>query len=1146
MRRSFALLGAINMLGATIALSSCSPNDSSTTTRPSTEPSQPSSSEVSSSDVRSTADALVAETKKQFQLAQVAALPQVRALAKKNPELDRALSERDVLKPSLATKFTRMGAGVITPAFSDAVKARYAGPVNVSYSARANGAFHLEDAKSKMAVDVAMRGAKASSLAEIGSGYLVYRGGHESGGNVIHRATPEGTEDFITVPSPEARSISYDLTLTHGVAGLRLVANNLEMLDADGTPRLRVAPPYLVDARGKTADLSLSVSGCAYDTSLAGPWHRPVTAPNATQCIVTVTIDAIDGLSFPVIVDPSWSSTTSMPTGAGNVGRMGHIAEKIGNSQILIAGGTRNGTTITNTALIFDASTTPPSWAATGSMITARYRAQSAKTGSTVVVASGSIDLNTLQTTATADVYVISGAGAGTWSLSAGSNLNTSRTGAVAIPFDDGKVLFAGGANVSNLGAQTFLKSVEIYDPADQSFSTNGAWDMSSVRVFHAASRLSDRVVLVTGGTADGTTSLSTTESFDEIGLAWTSRTAMAEGHMKHAQVTLPNGKVLAIGGDSTVGMITASSKTVELYDPTNGVNGTWVREADLAAARTNHLARVLTNGSVIVAGGSSDNSPLSSSEMFDPTIGLTGAWSNGGNASIARAGAFTMTGPLVDGTVLMIGGDDGMFTPQPNVDTFSFGLSNGAACTSNGQCTNGICVDGVCCNTLCGGGVPNDCQACSVAAGGSVDGICSNIAAQANHVCNPGGDLCEADAVCPGGTSVCPARLPKPNGAVCRPVAGDCDVAETCDGTATTCPADTFQNNATVCRPAAGDCDVAESCTGTSAECPVDAFKAPSVECRASAGACDVAEHCTGSTAMCPSDAKSTAVCRASAGACDVAESCDGIGDECPPDVKSTGVCRPEAGPCDVAEFCDGVANECPVDNFAVAASVCHTSMSSCDMTVTCSGAGAACPSSTAPDNTVCEDTGTCQAGTCVFPTPPPPPPPPSSDAGAAPSDAGSPDPDAGAVTDAGSPSPEDAGSPSSDAGTPSSDAGSPSSDAGSPSSDAGSPSSDAGSSTPDDPSADAGEQPSDSSPSPSDPTDSGSPTTSDAGAVSSPGASTTSTTDSASLDTTTPDSGCSCRTTGRPTENRPASLLGIAVGLTWMARRRRERKSS
>jgi hypothetical protein len=82
-----------------------------------------------------------------------------------------------------------------------------------------------------------------------------------------------------------------------------------------------------------------------------------------------------------------------------------------------------------------------------------------------------------------------------------------------------------------------------------------------------------------------------------------------------------------------------------------------------------------------------------------------------------------------------------------------------GLACTQDAQCQSGACVDGVCCESACGGGLTNDCQACSVAAGGAVDGTCGTV---------------RADAA-----------------VVCRPSAVACDVAETCDGASLSCPVD-------------------------------------------------------------------------------------------------------------------------------------------------------------------------------------------------------------------------------------------------------------------------------------------------------------------------------------------------------------------
>src|SRR4051794_33584697 len=110
------------------------------------------------------------------------------------------------------------------------------------------GAVQLEDAGSGATVDVALQDALIVD-AETADGYVVYPRAHASGATLLHRAMPDGIEDFLSFDEPPATaSVSYKLSLRNGVAGLRMVAGALEMLDASGSPRLRVTPPYIVGA----------------------------------------------------------------------------------------------------------------------------------------------------------------------------------------------------------------------------------------------------------------------------------------------------------------------------------------------------------------------------------------------------------------------------------------------------------------------------------------------------------------------------------------------------------------------------------------------------------------------------------------------------------------------------------------------------------------------------------------------------------------------------------------------------------------------------------------------------------------------------------------------------------------------------------
>ena len=74
-----------------------------------------------------------------------------------------------------------------------------------------------------------------------------------------------------------------------------------------------------------------------------------------------------------------------------------------------------------------------------------------------------------------------------------------------------------------------------------------------------------------------------------------------------------------------------------------------------------------------------------------------------------------------------------------------------GEACEGSADCPSGSCVDGICCDRAC----PSDCGVCSVAAGGTKDGICE-LMADASVSC----ELPAVDAVDPGSE---PAGAAKP-----------------------------------------------------------------------------------------------------------------------------------------------------------------------------------------------------------------------------------------------------------------------------------------------------------------------------------------------------------------------------------------------
>ncbi len=298
-----------------------------------------------------------------------------------------------------------------------------------------------------------------------------------------------------------------------------------------------------------------------------------------------------------------------------------------------------------------------------------------------------------------------------------------------------------------------------------------------------------------------------------------------------------------------------------------------WPEEATLRVASASAYDSVgwsvalSSDGSSAIVGANSSHSPRSvvffraaTAWAEGPTIGAAGPSGTDGvgmSVSITADGSRALTG--------RIGG----------ARLFRLGRPNGAPCGSTWNCASGFCADGVCCDTACGASAP-DCQACSVSAGGLIEGVCGAV--------------------------------------VCRPSAGPCDVPERCAAPSTTCPPDVLAPSATVCRPAAGACDPAETCTGSAALCPSDLRADVDVVCRSAVGLCDRAETCDGTGLDCPADALAAAgsECRAPVSACDPAETCDGVAIDCPTDVT----CPPavDAGPIDASTATDAaMAN--PVD---------------------------------------------------------------------------------------------------------------------------------------------------------------------------------------------------------------------------------------
>jgi len=824
---------------------------------------------------------------------------------------------------------------------------------------RARAPLHVEDAATGLSVEVALEEARDVGV-EVADGYAVYPGAHASGATVLHRPTPDGVEDYIGFETQRnAAPVSYRVSLGEAVRGLRLVEGTLELLDAGGAPRLRVAPPYIVGADGIRTDAVLAVHGCAVDRNPAGPWGRPVTPPGARSCTVRVSWDDRQ-VTYPAILDPRWTTTGTM-----QASRQDHVAIRLASGpsvgKVLVAGGRSSSTTRTAlaSAELFDPAT--ETWGAAQAMKGARYQATATQlntssnsgTSGKVLVAGGA---NGGTSDTSVGTFELFDPAAQTWTSSAISmSPAPPRHVHTATLLGNGSVALVGGMTNTNV-----IGSAAVYNPA----SGTGSWTavtavMSPVRRFHSATLLTSSNtnfggrVLVAGGNSGGTTSLPSAVLFVPNSSApamstWVSTTSFPtspapQAREGHTATVLANNNVLVTGGASGT---TPMATTLVFTMPASGTAATWVNAGTLSAARTAHTATLLStiiklNGMVLVAGGADSTGTLDSAELWN---GIT-TWT--ATTSLpARTQNHTAT-LLVNGKVLIAGGRNGTtLATVGRVYDPSFAL----ACTSNAECGSGSCVNGVCCATS---SCPT-CQACNVT---------GNVGTCANAPSTTADSRCTASAPC-GNTGLCDGA-----GACAKAATTVSCGAQTCSGSTLTgaafCSGSGTCATATItsCNPySCGTTSCKTSCS-TDADCVSASFR-----CTGPGGTC-VAKKANGDTCAganeCGSGFCADGVCCNSAcgGACSACNLASTAGTCSPRPVNAP--CA-DSTVCNGTETCDGAGTCRPGTPLSCPGAPQCSTVAACDPTTGCQAPVPASENSACNDVNLYTSNDVCRAGTC------------------------------------------------------------------------------------------------------------------------------------------------------------------------------------
>ncbi|MEO8035141.1 MAG: kelch repeat-containing protein, partial [Acidobacteriota bacterium] len=471
-----------------------------------------------------------------------------------------------------------------------------------------------------------------SAVAEASGGMLIYRQAYPSVDTVQVPGSGRSEELLLLRDRGAPLVFDFEIVEMHGVSGLAMDEGAIRFLpDGDAPsvsqiaglhfapiPRLlRIERPWVIDATGQRSESHAIWS----------------LLDRGSVKILRLSVNGA-GLSYPLLVDPTFSVTGSLTTARSN-----HTATLLQNGKVFVAGGV-NSSGVLFTYEVFDPATGTVT--ATGNMYDVResHTATLLRSGK-VLIAGG---WNGSGSTNVCEIYDPSNN-----TITTTGSMATARRFHTATLLSSGKVLLAGGTG-NALGAASILASAELYDPAGAgTFGPTGS--MATQRAALSATLLTSGKVLIAGGSNFGGF-LATAELYDPASTGTFGPTGgMTDSRNEHTATVLTDGRVLITGGYANTYRTSS-----ELYNPASG--GTFGPTGSLAVGRKGHTATLLPNGKVFIAGGADTNSTFTvSAELYDPAVS-GGTFSGAGTMNSARG--FSAAVLLPNAQVVMVGGFNG------------------------------------------------------------------------------------------------------------------------------------------------------------------------------------------------------------------------------------------------------------------------------------------------------------------------------------------------------------------------------------------------------------------------------------------------------------------------------------------------------
>ena len=391
------------------------------------------------------------------------------------------------------------------------------------------------------------------------------------------------------------------------------------------------------------------------------------------------------------IYDPAnpsvpWSLTASLSTP-----RVFHAAAWMNNGKVLVAGGANSVSSDSlNSAEIFDPEGGPggtPIWIPTANNMAHSHTSATATLlddGRVLVVGGYSGSIMSGDATDTVEIF---NPATGTWTSA--RHLNHARafhTATLIHPAGApaGKVLVAGGSNSAYSSSGDTLSSVEIYDPIANTWTD--VQPLHQARSDHSATLLENGQVLIAGGndpaSGEDETYLASVEIYDPDANSWTDTTPLGVARGFHTATLLQygpqNGKVLVAGGANNASSVIYT----ELFDP---ATENWLDAGDIMdpyGSRVSHTATLLLNGQVLLAGGflgiGSEVSADDSAEVYSPALPQTITVVEAPPSTAAYQSAFTVSATAPGGPVTYSSGSPTICSIALNAGSATFTMQSG------------------------------------------------------------------------------------------------------------------------------------------------------------------------------------------------------------------------------------------------------------------------------------------------------------------------------------------------------------------------------------------------------------------------------------------------------------------------------------